>query len=496
MFERNEKKRKWIFRRFLVVGSSSAALLGMSGSASISQGTQDMQKKCTQTQTASSKNDRKTSGAKKNGYFKFKMKKKALKNGLQVIVVEDGIAPRISVGVLYKVGSCDDPENVFGISHMLEHMFFHGSKKYPDYARTISLLGGETNAMTSEDFTMYVVDCPASAIEIVMDVEADRMEHFNLTNDKVFLREQNAVFEERLMHIENRPLGTTLEFIRACLSPYHPYGKDIGGRRSHILSYSREAIMQHYRTWYKPNNATVVVVGAVNAEEVFKLVEAKFGSIKPGKVPPRDRLKNQLTDGFHQAIEFCSDEVESVKVRLNYTAPHHRDNLRKCYALNLVITALFGGVMFSFCRYFIDKLGMVADFGCNFDWDLDPRPLSVSVSLMPEKKAADFLKKFNVKLKAVVSSGISMVEFGRAKKMELAKYKANDSHRGIRMWLAGCLANLSSFDEIDQEKVIATIESISLDEANIVLREVFGAREQSSVILYPKGAHGGKSAVS
>jgi zinc protease len=423
-------------------------------------------------------------------------KTKTLKNGLQIVVVEDATVPRISVGVLYKVGSCDDPENVFGISHMLEHMFFHGSKRYPDYSRRISLLGGRTNAMTSDDFTMYVVDCPASALGTVLKIEADRMANFNLPDDVIFLRERSAVFEERLMHVENHPLGIPSEYFSRCLSPFHPYGQDIGGQRHHILAYTREAVMRHYHTWYKPNNAVIIVVGDVVAENVFKAVEAAFGGVKSGDVPARERVKNPLTDDFYQTIKYYSDKVESDKVSFGYRAPYHKDSVRKCRALSIGLKALFGGVVYDFTKTFIDKLGLVAELDCEFDWNcVDPKLLMISASLMPGKKAKKFRKKFLEQIGNVAKNGISEEEFERARREILVStvYSANDGHQKIRMAFVP-MATGFSLDDIENAR--ETLEAISLAEVNAALAEVFGKKPVAVVSIYPKESHGRETTVS
>jgi zinc protease len=414
-------------------------------------------------------------------------KTKVLKNGLHVVVVEDHQVPRISVGVLYHVGSCDDPENLMGISHMLEHMFFHGSKTYPNVSKTISTWGGSTNAFTSEDCTMYIEDCPSDAIDIVLDLEADRMANFFLPDDKIFKKEQKAVFEERLMRVENPPLGIANEYITNALSPQHPYGREVIGMRHHIMAYSRDTIMEHYKKWYVPNNATLIVIGDVKAEEIFAKAQKVFGGIKAGPEIKRERVPNAVTKGIQHTIQYHTDKVENEKVSLFYNAPHHRaDGLETCYALCVGLSSLFDDVVYEFCRYFVDKKALVLGMDCTYDVEsLDPKHVGVHVSLMPKIQYERFLQEFNKKIARVVADGISLREFERAKKNCITDlvHRATDGHQKIRMMLA-CLALGLSIDDIEQ--IHARLEAVTLEQVNAVLKRVFSEKPVAIVRICPE----------
>ncbi|MDR0633024.1 MAG: insulinase family protein [Holosporales bacterium] len=412
---------------------------------------------------------------------------KVLKNGLHVVVVEDHQVPRVSVGVLYHVGSCDDPENLLGISHMLEHMFFHGSKKYPNVSETISTLGGSTNAFTSEDCTMYIEDCPSDAVDVVLLLEADRMANFFLHDDVVFQKERKAVFEERLMRVENPPLGIANEYITNALSPQHPYGREIIGMRHHILAYSREAVMEHYRKWYGPNNATLVVIGDVNAAEIFKKAENAFGGIKARPAVRRERVQNAITEGIQHTVQYCTDKVESEKVSLFYQAPHHKaDGLDTCYALCIGLDALFEGVVCKFCRHFVDKKGLVFGMDCSYDVESwDPKPVVIQVSLVPGVQYKKFSQEFEKEIQKVVAHGLDPREFDRAKKSCITDmvHLATDGHQKIRMMLA-CLALGLSIDDI--EKTHDRLEAVTLEQTNAVLKRVFAKEPVAIVRLCPE----------
>jgi zinc protease len=452
------------------LGVSLFSLLPMSAVASTSTGN---------TQASAKKSAENAKSKLLNAKFR------TLKNGLRVVVVEDHNVPRVSVGVLYNVGSCDDPEDLFGLSHMTEHMFFHGSTKYPKIDVTIGNLGGSINAFTSQDLTMYTIDCPAKALPTVCCLEADRMGNFQLVKKELFNKEQMAVFEERLMCVENCPDGTAWEYIRSSLSPQHPYGREIIGLQSNIRRYSVDAVMSHYRKWYKPNNATLIVIGDANAEAVFAMAEQYFGWIKSGDVPERKRTPNALDKNVHHEITYYSDKLAASKVEIQYNVPHHSTHtLKEVYALNILLELLFGGSVYKFCRHFVDKKQMVSNISACADQMLNPCPLSIRVSLMPGIIPEKFAKEFSTRLLELVRRGVDPKEFARAKKSYLidAKYKVRDGHSHMRF----LLASLAMGQTIEQlEDSAEMIESITVDDVNAVLKSVFTCRPLALVTSLP-----------
>jgi zinc protease len=334
---------------------------------------------------------------------------------------------------------------------------------------------------------MYVTDCPANALHIVLDLESDRMANFNLKNKDIFEKEKMAVFEERLMAVENPPLGIAEEYIMGALSPQHPYGREVIGLRHNILGYSCEAIMDHYKKWYKPNNAALIVIGDVNANEVFAQAEQYFGKIKSGEVPKRERVKNALTKDISHEITYYSDKVSSNKVALLYNnVPHHSTHSEKdIHAISIGLDALFAGVVFQFSRYFIDKKALASNLSCLFHESLDPRPLSISAALMPDVSIEKFMKEFFSKIKQVVEHGISEEEFNRAKQNRIKEcvYDARDGHQKMRF----VFANLALGHKLDDiEATVEYINSVTHDDVNRMLKSVFAEQPFATVKYLPK----------
>lgn len=424
----------------------------------------------------------------------FKAKTQTLKNGLRIIVVEDHDVPRVSVGMLFNVGSADDPESLFGISHMAEHMYFKGTQRYPKPDVTISYLGGSTNAYTSRDCTMFITDCPSGSLPVVLDLEADRLAHAPKINMEEFPKERDAVWEERLMRVDNDPLGEADEFISAALNPLHPYGKEIIGTSRNIRAYTAKDVSQHYETWYVPGNATLIVVGDVEAEKVFRQAETLFGKIPTHTVPSREnRGRYSLRWNLRQEITYTTDKVATTKISLLYNAPHHRavtgaesiDGPRIMAALQIGLQALFGGVVYEFERYFVNKKQLVLGLSAHASHGLDPEPLEISATLRPGVSVERFRKIFDERLARVLSRGLSKEDFKRSKQAFLHefRYEIPDSHSSIRNFWA-YLAKGFTFEEI--EAAITFCQDVTLEQANAALRLVFGQKPCSVVVYLPK----------
>lgn len=204
-----------------------------------------------------------------------------LKNGLQIIVCEKKGGNFAEVQVWYKTGSKDETPGIRGMAHMFEHMMFRGSEKYKgDFLQTINRrLGWQSNAYTSFDQTVYHESVPLSSIDTAFDIEADRMENLILTQE--ILNTERQVVGEEYRNGKNNWFQKLQEDIYPHLYPKgHPYEVNVIGNLDEITSFTREQCRDFYANYYSPNNAFVVVVGNVKADEIFKKAEQYFGHIR------------------------------------------------------------------------------------------------------------------------------------------------------------------------------------------------------------------------
>ncbi len=209
-----------------------------------------------------------------------------LSNGLKVIVKEDHRAPVAFASVWYKVGSSYEPAGITGISHALEHMMFRGTRQYGPgkLSEIVNLNGGEQNAMTSDDFTVFFESLPVEKLEWFFKLESDRMS--NLTLDpKAFANEIQVVMEERRMRTEDSPQSLTTERFNAIAFINNPYQHPVVGWMSDLQQMTVNDLRAWYHTWYAPNNAVLVVVGDVHPFQVLALAKQYFGPTPAKNLP-------------------------------------------------------------------------------------------------------------------------------------------------------------------------------------------------------------------
>ncbi len=216
-----------------------------------------------------------------------KVHEKTFSNGLKILVKEDHRAPVVVSQVWYKVGGSYEPGGITGISHMLEHMMFKGTEQYPagEFSRIIAENGGQENAFTGSDYTAYFQTLEKSRLEISFKLEADRMRHLDLKAEELE-KELQVVTEERRMRTEDKPRAKTQEQFNAVAFTNSPYKNPVIGWPSDIANYKIEDLQAWYQQWYAPNNATIVVVGDVDAEQTIKLAEKYFAGLKPSDIKP------------------------------------------------------------------------------------------------------------------------------------------------------------------------------------------------------------------
>lgn len=214
-----------------------------------------------------------------------------LSNGMKVIVKQDQRAPIVVSQVWYKVGSSYESGGLTGISHVLEHMMFKGTKAHPpgEFSRIIAANGGEENAFTGRDYTAYFQTLAKDRLPVAMELEADRMRNLLLPEEE-FRKEVEVVKEERRMRTEDDPNSLTYEQFNTVAYEASPYRIPVIGWMSDLDALQADDLRTWYRKWYAPNNATLVVVGDVDPQEVVKLAERYFGPLQAeqlGQTKPR-----------------------------------------------------------------------------------------------------------------------------------------------------------------------------------------------------------------
>lgn len=203
-----------------------------------------------------------------------------LDNGLKILVKEDHRAPVAVTMLWYNVGSADEPGGITGVSHALEHMMFKGTKAWPAgaFSRKIAAIGGQENALTNYDYTAYYEKIAASQLPVTLELEADRMQNLLLSEEE-FAKEIKVIQEERLTRTDDNPKALTMERYLAASQLSDPYHHPVIGWMSDLQQMRVEDVRAWYQGFYAPNNATLVVVGDVNPDNVHQLAKLYFSNI-------------------------------------------------------------------------------------------------------------------------------------------------------------------------------------------------------------------------
>jgi zinc protease len=273
-----------------------------------------------------------------------KVHERILNNGLKVLVKEDHRSPVVVTQIWYKVGSSYEPGGITGISHMLEHMMFKGTERYPagEFSRIIAENGGRENAFTGRDYTAYFQTMEKSRLEVSFELEADRMRNLRLDPAEL-KKELEVVTEERRMRTDDKPRSKMQEFFMAMAFANSPYKNPVIGWPSDIANYQVDDLQVWYQRWYAPNNATLVVVGDINAEEVFALTEKYFSAIKTSEIKPLKPQAEIEQKGVRKTTIKLPAKLPYLLMGYKVPVLNSIENESEAYALEVLAGILDGG---------------------------------------------------------------------------------------------------------------------------------------------------------
>lgn len=266
-----------------------------------------------------------------------------LDNGLKLYVREVHRAPVVFSSIWYKVGSGNEPNGLTGISHMLEHMMFRGTKNHNagDLEQLVNENGGSQNAMTTNDYTVYYQFMPADKLDLVLQLEADRMQNL-LIDDQQFQNERKVVMQERRMRIDNNPQAQLYERLNAAAFVNNPYHHLPIGWMTDIKHYTLADLQAWYETWYVPNNAFIVVVGDVNADQVYQTVNRYFSGIASQTLPSLKPRREIPRLGSKTVNVYANAQQPAVFLAFNMPTLITKKNSPTPYALDILSGILCG----------------------------------------------------------------------------------------------------------------------------------------------------------
>ena len=347
------------------------------------------------------------------------VKSTTLANGMKVIVWTDRDIPNIALYNWVRVGSRNEVPGITGLAHFFEHMMFNGtSTRAPgEFDRTMEAQGGSNNAFTSDDVTVYQDWIPRSALELVFDLEGDRLANLSF-DPQVIESERGVVYSERRLRTEDSNEGFLYEQLQATAFVAHPYQNPTVGWPADIQGWKLEDLQKFYKTNYAPNNCTLILVGDIGAEEGFALAKKYLEPIPRQEPPPPVRTTEPEQMGEKRV--HVERPASTPLLMYAYKSPAANDPLGP--AINLLMTVLTEGNSSRLHRLLVEDKKIAIQVSGGFQEGFDPMLSYLSLTLPEGANPAEVEKVLDTALDEVVSKGVTDAELARAKNQFAATF--------------------------------------------------------------------------
>jgi predicted Zn-dependent peptidase len=411
-----------------------------------------------------------------------------LENGLRVVLHEDHSTPIIHAELWYHVGSKNEKPGRTGFAHLFEHMMFKGSKNVePEgHPSWISSVGGQSNATTNEDATIYWQTFPAQYLPLVLWLEADRMATLRI-DEAVFRNEREVVKEERRMRVDNQPYGRLNEIIYDQAFTVHPYKHPTIGSMEDLEAASIDDVRDFFRTYYVPNNATLVLAGDFDSKEALKLVEQYLGRVPKSTRPvPRD-IPEEPAKAKERRVRLEEDwPLPAVVVAHHITFDGHPDS----YPLHVASKVLSDGQSSRIYRQLVyeKQLALAAFGGGNIIED--PNLFFAVAIVQPGKTPEQVADALIAELEKLRKEAISPAELQQAKNQFARDYIfSRESNRDKAHTLAHAAVIHDDITTADGEFDI--FMNITQADVQRVAQKYFTPENRLVVTIMPKGSGSG-----
>ena len=342
-----------------------------------------------------------------------------LKNGMKFLVVEDFSIPNANMYLFYKVGSRNEYQGITGLSHFFEHMMFNGAKKYGPklFDQTMEYNGGANNAYTTENVTVYTNWFPASATEVIFDLESDRIASLSIDPEMVE-SERGVVLSERSTGLENSPWRLLSQSVQATAFQEHPYHWPVIGFEDDMKNWSQQDLERYFKTYYAPNNCVVVISGALKFEEVKRLAEKYMQPISAQPAPPKVHIVEPKQTGERRIT--VQKEVANPYMMIAYHTPEakHEDY----YALNILSSILSNGKSSRLYASLVDDQQLATMVFTNYGDSFDPGLFNIYAVANTNSTSELIENAIYIEIDKIKEVGISEKELQKVKNQKLMEF--------------------------------------------------------------------------
>jgi zinc protease len=412
----------------------------------------------------------------------FDVQTHTLKNGMKILVQRDSSIPNVALYIFYRVGSRNERPGTTGLSHFFEHMMFNGAKKYGagEFDRVMEAAGGSNNAYTSTDVTVYQDWFPRTSLDLIFEMEADRIQHLAF-DPKIIESERGVVASERRTSIDSDNAGILWEQLWATAFTAHPYQWPVVGWMADIESWKMEDLQNHFRMGYSPSNATMVVVGDVDAQEIFRLAEKHIQPIPASDPPPKVTTKEpeQLGERRIEVRKFAQLPLLMVGYHVPETASSDY------YALKVLQTVLFSGQSSRMYQRVVDKDQLAISISADYDFAFDPTLFVINSQPKEGVAAGSVEKAVYEELARVKKEAVTDQEIEKAKNILLANF-----YRSIKT-ISGRANQIGSYEVFfgDYRKLFGAAEEfrkVTKEDVRRVAQKYFADKNRTVATLVPE----------
>ena len=351
-----------------------------------------------------------------------------LANGLGVLLLLDDSAPVACYQTWLAVGSRHEHEGKTGIAHLLEHLMFNETENVPygEFDRRLEAVGADTNAATFLDWTYYTISLPAEALPTVVELEADRLSNLVLREPQV-TSEREVVANERRQTVDDDVDGAMTERLYCEAFRRHGYRWPTIGFMADIEGLTTADCQRHYQTYYAPNNATLVVAGDVNEEQLLDLVERHYGSLPASDLPPDPAIVEPPQQAERRVA--MSLPTAAAKVAMGYRSPAMGEPDHA--TLVLLNEILFGGRASRVHRRLVQELEVASEVHGSIGHFKDPSLYDIYLTVRPGAELAAMLAALDEVLAEVLAGSVTPEEVERAQaRVELATLQGLETAAG------------------------------------------------------------------
>ena len=411
-----------------------------------------------------------------------------LDNGLKIVVQEDHRAPVVVSQVWYRAGALDEVNGKTGVAHVLEHMMFKGTKAVPagKFSRLIAAAGGKENAFTAQDQTTYYQQLEKSNLPLSIKLEADRMANLNLT-DEEFAKEIKVVMEERRWRTEDKPQSKVNEQFNSTIYHVHPYGRPVVGWMNDLENMTAADAREWYNTWYAPNNATLVVVGDVNAQDVLKLAKQYFGPLKPHALPARKPQVEPEQKGERRVVVKAQAKLPYVLMGFHVPSLQDADKDVDPYALEILAGVLNGNASARLNQNLVRQSQIAIDVDAGYDMVQRGRQSIFVLDGTPSegRSVAELEAAILNEVEKIKTGGVTEEELQRVKAQVIA---ADVYQRDSMFYQAMQIGNLETagFSWRILKDYPAKLQAVTAEQVQLVAKKYFNKDNLTVATLDPQ----------